>query len=142
MPHSQSRSCSRPATIEGFRAGLDRWIGGRDSDLAPRIVAVDAGPARALRARDIARALSAIERVVLVDLTDLASVTGDGLSELISGDAGFGDVIERDAASRLHLISAGRAGNGPVIDAPDLVALMLEALARPMTGHRRRLGGP
>ncbi len=66
---------------------------------------------------------------MLVDLTDLSSVSGDGLSELISGDAGFGEVIERDTASRLHLISAGRAGNGPVIDAPDLVALMLEALA-------------
>jgi uncharacterized protein involved in exopolysaccharide biosynthesis len=115
--------------IESFRAGLDRWIGARSSDLAPRIIAVDASPSRALKARDIARALSAIERVVLVDLTDLSSVDGDGLSELISGDAGFGDVIARDTASRLHVISAGKAGAGPVLDAPELVGLMLEALA-------------
>ncbi|MGL4728806.1 MAG: GumC family protein [Bosea sp. (in: a-proteobacteria)] len=115
--------------IEAFRAGIDRWAGPRSGDLAPRLIAIDASPSRALKARDVARALSAIERVVLVDLTDLSSVDGDGLSELISGDAGFGDVIARDTASRLHVISAGKAGAGPVLDAPELVGLMLEALA-------------
>jgi uncharacterized protein involved in exopolysaccharide biosynthesis len=114
--------------IEAFRAGIDRWASG-SGELAPRLVAIDASPSRSLKARDVARALSAIERVVLVDLTDLSSIDGEGLSELISGDAGFGDVIERDAASRLHVISAGRAGSGPVLDAPELVGLMLEALA-------------
>jgi uncharacterized protein involved in exopolysaccharide biosynthesis len=115
--------------IEAFRAGLDRWVGDADSELAPRLVAIDASPSRSLKARDVARALSALERVVLVDLTDLSPVDGDGLSELISGDAGFGDVIERDDTSRLHVICAGRAGCGPVLDAPELVGLMLEALA-------------
>jgi uncharacterized protein involved in exopolysaccharide biosynthesis len=115
--------------IESFRAGLDRWAGSSGTGLAPRLVAIDASPSRSLKAKDVARALSAVERVVLVDLTDLSPVDGDGLSELISGDAGFGDVIERDPASRLHVICAGRAGCAPVLDAPELVGLMLEALA-------------
>lgn len=115
--------------MEAFRFSMDQWLGERSGTHAPRLLVVDAAPAKALKARDIAREISVAERTVLVDLTDTSPVWGAGLSELISGDASFGDVIDLDEKSRLHVISAGKAGIQPVLDAPELVGLMLEALA-------------
>ncbi len=112
-----------------FRASLADMAGGEGGKPPARLLMIDATPANALKARDIARELSVGERVVLVDLTDTSPVWGAGLSELISGDASFGEVIDLDETSRLHVITAGRAGIQPVLDASDLVGLMVQALA-------------
>jgi polysaccharide biosynthesis transport protein len=112
-----------------FRASLADMAGLDDGKVPSRLLMIDATPLHGLKARDVARELSASERVVLVDLTDTSPVWGAGLSELISGDASFGEVIDLDETSRLHVITAGKAGIRPVLDAPDLVGLMVQALA-------------
>jgi succinoglycan biosynthesis transport protein ExoP len=49
-----------------------------------------------------------------------------GLADLIAGSANFGEVIYRDAGSRLHVMPAGSGGGATQYDAP----LVLDALAQ------------
>jgi polysaccharide biosynthesis transport protein len=55
----------------------------------------------------LARTLAGERRAVLVDLSGRALAGLPGLSDLISGEASFADVIHRDPGSRLHLVGAG-----------------------------------
>ena len=92
-----------------------------------------------LTALALARVLARESRVVLVELPQavpkLASLTLDesafGVAELVRGTASFDQVISRDRASALHVITAGRAGadRWSLLTA-DRLRLLLEALAR------------
>lgn len=66
-----------------------------------------------------ARAISAQRRVVLVDFGGRLLENQMGLSDVLAGEAGFADVIERDQGSRLHLIGrgAGEVDIGADLDA-------------------------
>lgn len=55
----------------------------------------------------VARALSAEARVILLDLSGRIETGVAGIAELVEGLSTFGDVIERDPGSRLHLIARG-----------------------------------
>lgn len=67
----------------------------------------------------LARALARNKRVVLVDLALKApnievfsnDPSAPGIADLVRGAASFGDVITRDKASRLQLVSAGNVGD-------------------------------
>jgi succinoglycan biosynthesis transport protein ExoP len=61
----------------------------------------------------IARALSSRHRVILTDMTGRLQAGYAGLSELLEGLCSFGQAIERDEGSRLHVISRG-AGEVPM----------------------------
>jgi uncharacterized protein involved in exopolysaccharide biosynthesis len=76
-----------------------------------------------------ARALAGDARVVLIALGAgdhaIREISNDpdapGLSELTSGAVSFGDVITRDAASNLNLITSGRGGTrGALLAAPGI----------------------
>ncbi|MGB3273677.1 MAG: exopolysaccharide transport family protein [Xanthobacteraceae bacterium] len=62
----------------------------------------------------LARLLSRDAKVVLVDLSGAAELAeaseepaAPGLTDLMRGEASFGEIVTRDRASRLHLVSAG-----------------------------------
>lgn len=74
----------------------------------------------------LARVLSARNKVVMVDLSGRMLVGHSGISELLEGTSSFGQVIERDLGSRLHVIARGL---GPVEIGRDLDAV-LEALSQ------------
>ena len=86
----------------------------------------------------LARRLAQDVKVVLIDLSEssamLKAVSTDpaapGLAELMLGEASFGQVITRDRASALHLVSAGRPGfERTLLQSPRLV-VALNALLR------------
>jgi polysaccharide biosynthesis transport protein len=114
----------KPADIA---SDIDSWIGASGPRAAPLLLVSAAGPD--LPAKLIARSLAEVKRTVLVDLSESSSVRRPGLSELLSGDAGFADVIERDGNSHLHVITVGQAGRKAVLQAPELIELTVEALA-------------
>ncbi len=93
-----------------------------------RLLLLDAGT-RAGVVRMLGAELAEDDSTVLVDLASLDSGSRPGLSELLSGDAGFAEIIDRDRDSRLHVIAAGRAGRDAVLGAPDLLDMALDALA-------------
>jgi hypothetical protein len=93
-----------------------------------RLLLLDAGT-RAGVVRMLGAELAEDDSAVLLDLASLDQASGPGLSELLSGDAGFGEIISRDPESRLHVIGAGRAGREAVLGAPDLLDVALDALA-------------
>lgn len=66
-------------------------------------------------------------RIVVVDASRR---TGDrpGLAELLSGEADFADVIQRNAASRAHEIGAGRRPLAALADDTEAAALLVETL--------------
>jgi Mrp family chromosome partitioning ATPase len=78
-------------------------------------------------------------KVVLLDLAiggeGLVEIGADlsvpGISELVLGDASFGQVIARDRVSGIHFVTSGRAAAdaAAIIGSPRL-ALTIEALAR------------
>jgi succinoglycan biosynthesis transport protein ExoP len=85
---------------------------------------------------ELARALSRRGLTILAaaHVTDVAydGLVGgtegkpQGLADLIAGSANFGEVIYRDAGSRLHVMPAGSGGGAAEYDAP----LVLDALAQ------------
>ena len=92
-----------------------------------------------LTALALARVLARQSRVVLVELPQampkLASLTLDespfGVAELVRGTASFNQIISRDRASALHVITAGRVGaDRRSLLAADRLKLLLEVLAR------------
>lgn len=94
----------------------------------------DAGEASLATVMAVSRALARRGRTILVavggaEYETLAAgrdETHAGLSELLAGEAEFGDVIYRDPASRLHLIAPG----GPAGEPRYEPALVVEALAQ------------
>jgi Mrp family chromosome partitioning ATPase len=91
-----------------------------------------------LTALTLARLLARHAKVVLVDLTDnsatLKAVSVDaaapGLSELMLGEASFGQVITKDKMSALHLVSSGRPGADRALLQSPRLTLALDALLR------------
>ncbi len=131
------RSRRRPRTLGEPRSTSDAILG-----LAARLAAAPAGDyaqrilvtseAGEASARDVARtlgqALARDRRAVLVEL-DTQGADNDGLpgfGDLLSGAASFEEVIHRDRASRLHVVSPG---NGPIDHVEDS-DLILDALSR------------
>jgi uncharacterized protein involved in exopolysaccharide biosynthesis len=92
------------------------------------LLVLDAGT-RAGAVKVLGAELAEDAAVVTIDLTAADGVSGPGLSELLSGDAAFSEIINRDAGSNLHLIGAGRAGREAVVAADDLLGLALTALS-------------
>ena len=66
----------------------------------------------------VARKLSEVRRVILVDLSGRIETSVAGLAELLEGVSSFGEVIERDNGSRLHVIARGwsKPEIGPALD--------------------------
>ncbi len=100
---------------------------GKEAGKGARLMVLDAGT-RADAARILGGELAEDAPTLLVDLTSGERSRMAGMSELLAGDATFADIIDRDPQSRLHVISAGRAGREAVINAPDLLDLALDAL--------------
>jgi polysaccharide biosynthesis transport protein len=92
-----------------------------------RLLMLDAGT-RAGAARLLGGELAEDHTTLLIDLTAGERSRMAGLSELLSGDASFADIIDRDPQSRLHVITAGRAGREAVINADGLLDVALDAL--------------
>ena len=87
----------------------------------------------------LARKLAERGRVALVDLAfgspSVAAVSSDpaapGIAELLRGTSSFGDIITRDRASRVHVISAGEAGPaGASLLSSERLAIAMDALGR------------
>jgi polysaccharide biosynthesis transport protein len=92
-----------------------------------RLMLLDAGT-RAGSARLLGAELAEDAPTLLIDLSAGERSRMAGMSELLSGDATFADIIDRDPQSRLHVITAGRAGREAVIAANELLDLALDAL--------------
>jgi tyrosine-protein kinase Etk/Wzc len=91
-----------------------------------------------LTALTLARLLARSARVVVVDLAasspTISAVSVDpaapGLAELMLGEASFSQVITRDRLSRVHLVSAGRAGSDRALLQSPRLTLAIDALLR------------
>jgi polysaccharide biosynthesis transport protein len=91
-----------------------------------------------LTALTLARALSRSARVVLIDLAmaspTLAAVSFDpmapGLTELMQGEASFGQIITKDRLSGVHIVGAGRDGAQRELLQLPRVNLAVDALSR------------
>jgi polysaccharide biosynthesis transport protein len=91
-----------------------------------------------LTALTLARLIARSARVVVVDLAaaspTLQAVSADpaapGLAELMLGEASFSQVITRDRLSRVHLVSAGRAGSDRALLQSTRLTLAIDALLR------------
>jgi Mrp family chromosome partitioning ATPase len=89
-----------------------------------------------MTALTLARLLSRSAKVVLIDLSAtspaLNAVSNDpaapGLSDLIRGEASFGQVITKDRLSQVHLVTAGKAGADRTLMASPRLNLALDAL--------------
>jgi polysaccharide biosynthesis transport protein len=92
-----------------------------------RLMVLDAGTC-AGSARLLGAELAEDAPTLLIDLSAGERSRLAGMSELLSGDATFADIIDRDPQSRLHVISAGRAGREAVIAANEVLELALDAL--------------
>ncbi len=113
----------------GSATELAELVGEAADGLAPRLLVLEGTDHATTSARALGRMLAGRSRCILIDLSEVTSRTAPGFSELLSGEAMFSDIIQRDAGSRLHIIHAGRAGRDAVVDAPDLIELALGALA-------------
>jgi uncharacterized protein involved in exopolysaccharide biosynthesis len=97
-----------------------------------------AGEQVSLTALTLARLLARSAKVVLVDLSasspTFEAVSNDpgapGLTELMLGEASFGDVITRDRLSRVHMVTAGRRGTDRALLQSPRLTMALDALLR------------
>jgi Mrp family chromosome partitioning ATPase len=111
--------------------------GGEDTR---RIAVMGASPrsGATLTALSLARMMSRQCRVVVADLSFsspaialAASEQGaPGLSDLVSGEASFGDIITRDRQSGAHLVGAGRGEVDPMVLQSPRIGMALDALTR------------
>lgn len=84
----------------------------------------------------LARLLARRAKVVLVDLSASSPVvraasidgTAPGLTDLMLGEASFGQVISKDRSSSLHLVSTGRASTDRALLQSPRLTLALDAL--------------
>ncbi|MGE3245498.1 MAG: GumC family protein, partial [Beijerinckiaceae bacterium] len=84
-------------------SGMDTLGYGRRILVCPESAAAD----HAVAIEPLARELSATRSAILVDLSGRLQTGLAGLTELLQGLSSFGDVIERDEGSRLHVIPRG-----------------------------------
>jgi tyrosine-protein kinase Etk/Wzc len=87
----------------------------------------------------LGRTLAKNSRAVLVDLAinspNISIISHDpnapGISELVRGQASFGEIITRDRFSQLHLVAVGHVGaDGPAILVSQRLATTIDTLAR------------
>ncbi|MGL4441144.1 MAG: GumC family protein [Bosea sp. (in: a-proteobacteria)] len=106
---------------------LSSCVRQRTEGKGSRLMVLDAGT-RAGSARLLGAELAEDAPTLLIDLSAGERSRMAGMSELLSGDASFADIIDRDPQSRLHVITAGKAGREAVIAADELLDLALDAL--------------
>lgn len=116
------------ADASAWREQLAAFIADGGEGQGVRLLVLDAGT-RAGSVKLLGAELAEDASTILLDLSSGERSRDAGLSELLSGDAGFGDIINRDADSRLHVVSAGRAGREAVIAADELLSVALAAFA-------------
>ncbi|PZA11937.1 lipopolysaccharide biosynthesis protein [Rhodopseudomonas palustris] len=86
----------------------------------------------------LARRLAQDAKVVLIDLSESSEMlkaasidrSAPGLAELMLGEAAFGQIITRDSASTLQLVSAGKPGFDRMLLHSPRLALAIDALMR------------
>ncbi|MEO8317555.1 MAG: exopolysaccharide transport family protein [Bradyrhizobium sp.] len=102
------------------------------------VLGTASGEGITLTALTLARLMARQAKIVLVDLSGAvptipaasADQTAPGLAELMQGEASFAQIITKDRRSRLHLVSAGRAGfDRAQLQSPRLT-LTIDALTR------------
>jgi exopolysaccharide transport family protein len=110
-------------------------------DAGKRIAVIGAAPGigTTLTAVALARTLAHDARVVLVELSlerpHLAAITLDprapGVADLVRGTASFGQIITRDRASRVQVVSAGRVGaDAATVYMSERLNIAIDALSR------------
>jgi Mrp family chromosome partitioning ATPase len=124
-----------PEAIDGLAREL-----GTVGDSARRIAVLGARRhvGTTLAAISLARRLAREGRVALIDLAlgspNLSAVATEpnapGIAELVRGTASFGQIITRDRFSRVHIITAGQAGDAHAILASQRLSITIEALGR------------
>ena len=121
--------------IERF---ADRMRGSGETTRKVTVLGTAAGEAVTATALTLGRLLSQHARIVVVDLAASSSMISaasldpgaPGLSDLLSGEASFAQVITKDRLSRVHLVSAGRTGaDRSLLQSPQLT-LAIDALLR------------
>lgn len=117
-----------PADPDRVLAELAERVAEPPRGMAPLVVALDGAASGATTARDLAGLLAQRCRCIVIDLGKDDDRSQPGFSELLAGEALFSDIIMREPGSRLHSISAGKAGRTAVFAAPDLIELALDAL--------------
>lgn len=123
-----SRLSFQPGQPGQMLSDLRTWLSAAANRRTPVTLVVGAVDDM-LDAETFGGAMAEAGRVMLIDLTGRNTHSPQpGLSEVLSAEAAFADVIHRTEASRLHMMHAGRAGREAVLQAPDLFALVLEAL--------------
>jgi uncharacterized protein involved in exopolysaccharide biosynthesis len=123
-----SRLSFQPGEPGQMLSDLRTWLSAAAGRRTPVTLAVGAVD-EMLDVETLGGVMAEAGRVMLIDLTERhAGSRQPGLSEVLSAEAAFADVIHRTETSRLHVIHAGRAGREAVLQAPDLFALVLEAL--------------
>jgi succinoglycan biosynthesis transport protein ExoP len=91
-----------------------------------------------LTALTLARLMARTARVVVLDLSasspTISAISADpsapGLAELMLGEASFAQIITKDRLSRVHLVSAGRAGSDRAQLQSPRLTLAIDALLR------------
>jgi polysaccharide biosynthesis transport protein len=101
------------------------------------VLGTASGESITLTALAIARLICTHGKVVLVDLASspvISAVSADpnapGLAELMLGEASFGQIINRDLLSRVHLVNSGRAGSDRALLHSPRLGLAFDALLR------------
>lgn len=129
---------------DAFITMLDAVLARKEPEQALRVMVCtgEAEPATAALAMRLGRILSRSFRVIAIDACDddgaghetlqaIAGYTqgaGFGFGDLLDGRASFAEVIQRDAASRLHFV-AGRLTAAQMASDEDGLANLLDALA-------------
>ncbi|GGH21420.1 LPS biosynthesis protein [Alsobacter metallidurans] len=93
------------------------------------VTPIGGAPARDL-ALALGRRLASARRLALIDADTAGRETTAGFAELISGHASFIQVIHRDPASRLHLVSSGALTADAITSQAAGVELALGALSQ------------
>lgn len=132
------------APRDAFITTLDAVLARKEAEQALRVMvcAGESGQATAALAMRLGRVLSRSFRVIAIDACDDDEITQDtlqtiagytqgpgfGFGDLLDGRASFAEVIQRDAASRLHFV-AGRLTASQMANDEDGLANLLDALA-------------
>jgi hypothetical protein len=125
------RAPFHPSGVAGARGGVPAAVVRRIVEAEPigqalrvLVTGLGSGAAPSPEALTLGRALAQSRSVILVDLSGEAGSHGRaGLHELLSGAATFDQAIQRDEASRLHVLAGGAPEGAPGLD------IVLEALA-------------
>jgi polysaccharide biosynthesis transport protein len=116
----------------------DQWRGAGEAARKITVLGTAANESITLTALTLARLMARHAKVVMVDLAatspTLQAVSVDpnapGLAELMLGEATFSQVITKDRLSRVHLVSAGRAGSDRALLQSPRLSLAIDALLR------------